>query len=960
MSKVSKTDSFLAILPLFIISDVGTLSLICVCAIFFISQKEADSTSTKSYLSSQIRLMTISTFDLLTDEECQEYYAVAGFKRQLSEPHSDRESVVKQKQAHQQALSKLIASHEHVPRTVNLTCVLDPSLIPRPLGVTWKTLKPNRRIAEFVSEESRAMGLSPNEITFDKIIVKWKSLEILKQIILNGFDMSVLLEDGTVQVKHYRFLTASAGQLRTDKVQFISDSTWSWIEPRIMCGLTWDRINELGGINTSKLMAYLALPCSATDPYDLDIDRCIVIDDFEAPVTGVMDYISPNYTKERSIHTVMINHCDGCGMMLPSVSRWNFMVRGPWLKGLLVSFDFIRFCEVNHCEAKLTDVWGLEHDLIAEDIQVIFTKSQLKLWKYYSSWQEYKDLFKACGCQFGRTNMEETFIPNSEMNYQFIQSLSYFPDADLKRFIKPTYDRIKSLSNDREHMFHALGADENSEIPYRKALKLYPELIREPYSREALSNIKKRWLLDARSGKIRCKNKRLFAIPDMYAACQHWFLHQAEPEGLLKNGEVYTRLFQSVNEVDVLRSPHLYFEHAIRSVNHDPEIGSWFYTNGIYTSCHDLISRILQFDVDGDQLNVVSDPILIATAKANIAKFDVVPLFYDATKAPPEQVNPLSLFNGVKRAHDYSGIGQISNALTRLWNRPKPDFDSAAFLCYFNNLTIDGAKTGSVNSYDNYPEVAAKINKSTGGQHGRMPHWFQYSKNGRRAPNPRSKKKLCAKANASTMNRLCALFDDIGHINMNAAGVPPFNGAMFLSTPVTDIDHEAVELFCRLDDSNLQSIIEGVPMMDIIERYNTYGFDALKELIIDKLTDLRGNLENVYPSIAAYLFTGELKDKAQHKQMFWRVFGDIALRVLKENLASAHKCPHCGASLPAWQEKHHCAPSEKGFFTCEDCGKWCPRTNSRQKRCPECQEAYRKESVLEHHKRYRSQKKGDE
>lgn len=514
----------------------------------------------------------------------------------MNDSTPDRQEILSQKKIAQEQLSKLIASHKNVPRSVNLDAVLDPTLEERPPGVTWKALRPTRRIAEFVSEESRALGLNPNDITFDKIIVKWKSLDILKQIMLNGFTMQIVDGNGDVITKHYRFQTASAGQLRTDKVQFIAEDAWAKIADRIMCGLTWDSINAHGGVNTSKLMAYLALPSSATDPFDFDIDRCIVIDDFEAPVEGLMDYIKPDYTMERGVKTVVINHTDGSGMMLPCVSRWNFMVRGPWLKGLLCSFDFIRFCQENHCDPIMTDVWGQVHDLVKENIQIIFTKSQLKLWKYYDSWDQYKTFFKQYNCHFGRTNMEEAYIQNTETNYQFIQTLVDFPDDDLKEFVRPTYDRIKTLSNDREHMLHALGADEYSEIPYRKALLMYPELLREAYSRESLKAIKKRWILDARSGKIRCKNKRLFAIPDLYAACQHWFLHQDRPEGLLKDGEVFSRIYQQTDEVDVLRSPHLYFEHAIRKMNHDEEIASWFYTNGIYTSCHDLISRILQFD----------------------------------------------------------------------------------------------------------------------------------------------------------------------------------------------------------------------------------------------------------------------------------------------------------------------------------------------------------------------------
>lgn len=78
--------------------------------------------------------------------------------------------------------------------------------------MSWPTLKLTKRIAEFESEESRAMGLQHLDITFDKIIVKWKSLDLLEQIVRNGFTMPVYEDDGSVVVKKYRILTASAGQ----------------------------------------------------------------------------------------------------------------------------------------------------------------------------------------------------------------------------------------------------------------------------------------------------------------------------------------------------------------------------------------------------------------------------------------------------------------------------------------------------------------------------------------------------------------------------------------------------------------------------------------------------------------------------------------------------------------------------------------------------------------------------
>ena len=243
-------------------------------------------------------------------------------------------------------------------------------------------------------------------------------------------------------------------------------------------------------------------------------------------------------------------------------------------------------------------------------------------------------------------------------------------------------------------MLRTLKADEESEQPYKAALAIYPELLREAYSRNTLKDIRKRMLYDAKSGKIRCKNKRLFACPDLYAVCEYLFLHNPKPKGLLRNGEVACKIFRWDEKADVLRSPHLAMDHAVRNIVHDPAVYEWFYTNGIYTSIHDLITRILQMDVDGDQLNVVTEPLFVEIAERNIKKFDVVPLFYDAYKAAAEPVDLDAMYRALKRAHDYSAgeitsIGEISNMLTKLWNKDNPDRDVANLLCMFNNWVID-------------------------------------------------------------------------------------------------------------------------------------------------------------------------------------------------------------------------------------------------------------------------------
>lgn len=176
--------------------------------------------------------MSLATYDLFTDEEHEIYAKMISLMNEIDRlgnlPKQDRpedckqqiKQMVAEKKSLTGQLAAVIQRHRGTPRRVRLANVLDlhkfrdeDGQLHLPPGITWWTLKMSKRIAEFESEESRAMGLKRNEITFDKIIVKWKSLDVLEQIVMDGFIMPLLHEDGSVTEKRYRFHTASAGQL---------------------------------------------------------------------------------------------------------------------------------------------------------------------------------------------------------------------------------------------------------------------------------------------------------------------------------------------------------------------------------------------------------------------------------------------------------------------------------------------------------------------------------------------------------------------------------------------------------------------------------------------------------------------------------------------------------------------------------------------------------------------------
>jgi hypothetical protein len=150
----------------------------------------------------------------------------------------------------------------------------------------------------------------------------------------------------------------------------------------------------------------------------------------------------------------------------------------------------------------------------------------------------------------------------------------------------------------------ALGATiyNNYKTPLQEAIYIYPQLLNDVYIKHKLKAIKDSLVKKYKSGKLQVNGKYTFLIPDFYAACEYWFQHIESPNGLLGDGEVFCWLFRLCDKLDCLRSPHLFFEHAVRNnlawnKNDDRDkIREWFQTDGIYTSCHDIISKVLQFD----------------------------------------------------------------------------------------------------------------------------------------------------------------------------------------------------------------------------------------------------------------------------------------------------------------------------------------------------------------------------
>ena len=794
-------------------------------------------------------------------------------------------------------------------------------------------------ISVFESMLTRTLGMKTGNLYDDFMVIRTYYFDVIEDLILNGY-----IYNG----ERYVCFTASAGQIRTKKTVFIKERVWEENQKTLMCGLTVDSINERGGININKYLAYLALCNSATDPWEeFDITKSIVVDDMETMVRGTVDFIDHRtYTTERKVMDIPITHTDGCGMVLPSCNAKNTMVRLPWVKGLLAVFPFDRFIReadkqdpsVQHGVVK--DIYGVEHDVLKEDIQVIFTKSQFKMYKYYSSWEEYIDMYQKYGCTAGKCNEEESFLPDAKLNYQMLQTLTDISEDEIERLANRSVEKIQKVASDRETMLEVFGASSQykNKNAFQECLSIYPELLSDPYTKEMLRQIKKNLVKEGKSAKLDLSAKYMFLIPDLYAFCQWLFLGDKDPCGLLKDGEVSSFLYRAYGKLDCLRSPHLYREHAVRNNVVNAETKKWFAPNAIYTSCHDLISKILQFDCDGDKSLVCADPLIIEIAERNMK--DIVPLYYEMAKAGAVIVTPEEIFHGLRAAWTGGNIGVISNDITKIWNSDDVDIDAIKILCMENNFCIDYAKTLYKPTRPDH--INAKLSQITGMK---APHFFVYAKN--------KSSHQVQKTNGSVVNQLDKIVPN-KRMSFSAKNIGAFKYQYLLSnmSKKVHVSQEVIDLYNEVEKQYRYSI----SFYD-----DSANFSYVRDNILSRFDSLGMNRIDVCDTLVKYLF--HMK-QSKRKNVFWMCFGDVVLDNLKLNVPSGSiQCRKCGERfIPSSPQQKICSscssyqPVLSRKVKCVDCGKEfeVPGSVRNKKRCDECQKKKSQEYEREKKRKQRS------
>lgn len=808
----------------------------------------------------------------------------------------------------------------------------------------------NNVISVFDSYFTRTIGAKQDELCEDFMVVQVYYFDVIKDLIYNGF---------TYKGQKYVYFTSSAGQIRTKKTVFVKESVWKKYEKSIMCGLTIEDINAKGGNNPNKHLAYLALANSATDVWEeFDIDKTIVIDDFETDVHGYYDLVDDvDYSITRTSGDVPVPHTDGAGMMLPRMGK-NRMVRLPWVKGLLGVFDFAKFIECNNCPTTIKDIYGKEHDIIKEDIQVIFTKSQFKMWKYYDSWDDYKDKYKRYGCTAGCTNIEEDRIKDATINYQMLQTLTDITEDEIEEIAKNSTSKLKNLCSSIDNIKNVFGVTpyNTNKTSFQRAIELYPDILNDEYAKSHLRSIKDSIVKKCKAGKLHVNGKYTFILPDFYAACQYWFLGIKNPKGLLDDGEVFCWLFRKNDKLDCLRSPHLYREHAVRKNvacrdygERQAKLREWYCTDAVYTSCHDLISKILQFDVDGDKALVVSDKTIVKVAERNME--GIVPLYYNMKKAEPVQLNSETIYNGLNAAFTGGNIGIYSNNISKIWNsdvfiygddeEKKQAIDMVKLLCMENNFVIDYAKT--LYKPQRPSEIKELITNYTNEN---VPHFFKYAKD--------KDDDRVAKQNDSFVNKLDSKIIN-PRINCRKLGIGRIDYKFLMNDPdiecrvsftdkgklvkeetdplivkyceLNKLHHFAIDSTLKFDNSFSAEVLSKSKLRHDMKYRKVYD-EIKKELSCFGYTDYE-----VADILVKFLYGIK---QSKHKSALWLCYGDIIVENLERYFkpqTKAVKCVDCGEWF------------EVGIFDSATC------------RCNDCSIEHKRELKRLKMQRYRDRKK---
>lgn len=507
----------------------------------------------------------------------------------------------------------------------------------------------------------------------------------------------------------YKRLCAGAGQLRRNTVLFVVENLHSQLEKIMYCGLDSKRI---GKINLAKFSAYFSLYSSSTNL--VSTPRVCVVKDYDLELTNQkIDWIYQKEDGERDIEhrtmDVVQNVWDGSGIISKEMAeKWNedlgiteyspsaYIIRTAWVKGLCIVFDWKRFAKDVAKKEYITDAWG--HEKYIKDIDVILTTSQFKMWKKYSSWEEYIEFHTehkhVWGCS--RVNKEKDNYLTT-LNYQYIQS-NFFSSESIKKLADFSIDWVKKVCTyERIYvLLFLLGyhesdkklskVEQSASMDIAKALMYNEEILNDTYVKSRIYKSIQNKINQIKIGKPLVEGAYEFAIVDPYMLCEYIF--GLTPVGLLKENQLWNHRWVSKGskEVAVMRSPLVSpHENQVMQVYSDKKCNDWFSTvpSGVILNAWDTaLMRASDADCDGDLLLTSDNEYLVSSIDRSLNT-----LTYEKSTTKEQNISYSNLAKMDTKSFN-TKIGFITNLAT-------------SFMCLREQYTV-GSKE--------YVELTKRIN----------------------------------------------------------------------------------------------------------------------------------------------------------------------------------------------------------------------------------------------------------
>ncbi len=485
----------------------------------------------------------------------------------------------------------------------------------------------------------------------------------------------------------YKRLCAGAGQLRRNTVFFVNEKYFEQLNEIMMCGLDKKRI---GKINLSKFSAYHSLYASSTNT--ITTPRVCVVKDYELILENQkVDWIYTNKNGERDIEERVINInqnvWDGSGLVsLEMAEIWDndleikgyepsaYIIRSAWIKGLCIRFDWKKFAREVAKKDYIIDAWGKVKKI--DDVDIIISTSQFKMWKKYNDWEEYVEHHEKYGHVWGcsRVNKKvDNFL--TTLNYQYIQS-NFFTEDSIKKLADFSIDWVKKVSTGERIyvLLYLLGCHESdkeiseversSGMSIVKALMYNENILNDSYVRNRIYKSIEKKINQLKIGKIFVEGSYEFAMVDPYMYCEYIF--GLEPKGLLEAGQLWNKRWvdKGSKEVAVLRSPLVApSENQVLEVYSNDRCEEWYSTvkSGVILNGWDTtLMRASDGDTDGDLL-LTTDNIQFCSAVDR----SLNPITYDKAMVDEQYINYRNLVNMDTKSFN-TKIGVITNLATSL------------------------------------------------------------------------------------------------------------------------------------------------------------------------------------------------------------------------------------------------------------------------------------------------------